>query len=131
MAYMKAQSSIEFVIIIGVLLFFFSSFTIFINQSLADKAREQRTNTLNELALNVQEEIALAREASDGYYRVFVLPDNVVNVPYNVTLGDSYVYFYTLDFDLTISIPVSNVTGYLKIGSNTLEKIDGLVYLNR
>ncbi len=82
----KSQSAIEFMTLIGAVMLFFIIFLGAIQLQNTDKINEQRNERLKEIALAVQDEIALASTASNGYQRTFTLPNDILNIPYNITI---------------------------------------------
>lgn len=126
----KAQSAIEFIIIVGGMLFLFTVFTFYLQQRINDDMKEQRSVLLKDVALTVQDEIALAHESSEGYTRAFNLPNNIIQHDYTIILTDGYVYVYTNDGQNALSFPVQNVTGSIRTGFNVVRKNNGTVYLN-
>jgi len=64
----KAQSAIEFVILVGVVVFFFLTFLFVIEGNIIDQVKDNKNLVTKEIALTVQNEINLASESSDGYY---------------------------------------------------------------
>lgn len=126
----RGQSAIEFIIVVAALLFFFSVFVFFLQGSLSDKTKAQRDTALTDIGLSVQEELVLAQKSSDGYERTFILPPTVLSAPYNVTLQSGSIYLRTLDQKHALSLSVVNATGYLRVGSNTVRKVNGTIYVN-
>ena len=124
------QSSIEFIIILGAVVFFFSLFLLVVQGKLSDKAYEQRDIVLNDIVLAVQQEIALAGKSSDGYERAFTLPSTVLNLDYTIVLDRNWVYAITEDEKHAISLPVGNVTGVPSKGYNLIKRLGGVIYLN-
>lgn len=128
--YKKAQSAIEFMILIGAVLLFFTTFLIAIQIQNTDKIKEQRSNHLKEIARTIQNEISLAVSSYNGYQRAFILPEQILDLPYNASLQSKSVYVYTLNNKHALALPVANVTGQLIIGANTIRKINNSVFLN-
>jgi hypothetical protein len=126
----KSQSSMEFAILIGAMLFFFLSFMYVFQENLNQKAYEKRDFEINELALNVQNELGIAAAASDGYQRNFEIPQKLFGMNYSITLVSNSVYILTSDGKHAMSLSVQNVTGDIRRGSNSIRKVDGTVYLN-
>ncbi|MFH1307522.1 MAG: hypothetical protein ABIH72_01590 [archaeon] len=124
----KSQTAIEFMIVLGSALFFFTLIFLVINENIADKNREKETIIVSNLAKSVQDEINLASEASNGYYREFFIADNIIGKDYLISVIESRIIIKT-DKN-AISLPVQNVTGFIQKGSNTIRKEDGIVYLN-
>lgn len=127
---MKGQSAVEFIILIGALVFLITSFFVIINLNIVEKQKEQRTALLNDLALTIQNEIQLANTAQEGYRRTFVLPKDLVGKNYSITLLDGLVYIKTIDEKEALSLPILNISGSLNPGTNLLRKDQGLVYAN-
>ena len=63
----RAQSSIEFFVLITAAVFFFLSFSLLIQNNLVDKNFESINIQVKDTAFAVQDEINLAIGASDGY----------------------------------------------------------------
>jgi len=126
----KSQSSLEFIILVGAMLFFFIAFTYTIQKNVASKTNEQRNLEVNDLALSVKSEIDLAFSSSDGYERTFSLPNKILNLEYNITLVEGFVYLQAENNKISLAIPVRNVTGQIQIGDNVIRKLNGEVFLN-
>jgi len=118
----KAQSAIEFLILIGAMLFFFISMLAVFQQDLALKAKEKRTLEVQEIALTVQNEINIAAEATDGYQRQFTIPQTILNLGYEITLTEGVVYIKTDDGKHAMALPIPEVTGQIQKGTNTIQK---------
>lgn len=126
----KLQSAIEFMIMIGFVLFFFFTFFFIINANLAEEFKERNNKEVKNIALTAQDEISLAVEASDGYSRQFELPEKVANRDYDINIIESLIYLNTTDGEYALALPTVNVSGNLKTGSNTIRKQNGEVLLN-
>ena len=126
----RGQSSIEFLILVGAMLFIFVLFLGLFQQNIGKKTIEKRNYALTELALTVQNEIALASEASDGYSRTFEIPSNILGSNYDINISSGLVYARTTDGKHALALPVQNVTGDINKTLNTIKKINGTIYLN-
>jgi len=126
----KAQSAIEFVILVGAVLFFFVVFLLAVQFNISDKARENRNLVVQEIALRVQDEVNLASQSSDGYYREFKIPENVLGLEYDINLTEDLVYVRTTNGKYAIALPVTEVIGNVLKGDNVIRKDTGQVYLN-
>ncbi len=127
---LKAQTAIEFVILVSFILFFFTLFFIAIQGNSADKIRERQNLRIKEIALTFQNEIDLALESSDGYYREFRIPDEIDNKDYDISITEDMVYVRTQDNKYAIALPVAKVTGDAVKGSNIIRKENGEISLN-
>ena len=129
--FVRAQSAVEFVILVGFLAFFFLIFLLVIQSSTADERWENRNALTQELALEIQQEIGLAAGSSSGYVRQFNLPVKISGLTYTAEIVENtIVYVHTDNGEHALSLPVSYVNGNLVIGVNTIKNIDGVVYLN-
>jgi len=126
----KVQSAIEFVILVGVIFFFFISFLFAVQLNIYDKARDSRKLVIQEIALTMQDEINLAADSSDGYYRKFEIPEKVANLDYEINITAGTVYVRTINGKHALALPVTNVVGQPNITVNVIRKENGVVYLN-
>jgi len=127
----KAQSAIEFVILIGVVIFFIMVFFLVINEKIADKEKEKRDILVEDIATNVQDEINLALKSSDGYMRQFKIPNDIYGQDYKINITDGMVYVRSSDYKHAIALPVPMVIGDVKIGDNIIKRENGMIYLNK
>ena len=126
----KAQSAIEFLIIVSAVLFIFLGLLYGVQYNIGEKIRDRNNLEIKELALTVQEEINLAASSTDGYERNFNIPDEIVNRDYEINITDGFVYVRTNDGEFALALPVQNVNGDVIKGNNFIRKRDGAVYLN-
>lgn len=126
----KAQSAIEFIMVIGMVIIIFSLFTFVFQSNLAKKTKEQRNLIVQDVASNVQDEIELAHASTDGYLREFEIPEKIINIDYTIQLVDRVIYIYTADNEHALALPVKNVTGQIQKGQNTITKQEGMVCVN-
>ena len=127
----RAQVAIEFLIIIGAVVFFVSIFLLAIQNSQQEKTYQQQNIQLKEIALTVQNEINLASESSDGYVREFIIPKTAGSQEYQITLDLGIVYIKTTDNKHALTLPVQEVTGNINKTQNTIQKINGQILLNQ
>jgi len=126
----RAQSAIEFIILVGAVLFFFLVFLFVVQGSISGRVVENHNFALKEIALTVQDEINLAADASDGYYREFEIPIKVVNLDYQISVAEEVVYVKTDDDKYAISLPIHDVDGQVNLGLNFIRKESEVIYLN-
>lgn len=124
----KAQSSAEFMIMFGAVLFFFIIFVSIINMNILERQEAKKKILLQSIALSVRDEISFAAESSDGYTREFEIPTTILGASYVIYLQDDRV-FYGMD-SLLSSYAIFNVTGNVQKGVNLIQKENGTVYLN-
>lgn len=124
----KSQGGIEFLIISGVVIFFFTIFFIAIQTNIEERNKENEKLIIKNLALGVQDEIALATKASDGYTREFSVPELISGKNYEIKITDNYIYIKTENNALALK--VDDFIGEIKKGKNLIKKENGKVYLN-
>ena len=124
----KSQGMIEFMILFGAVLFFFVAFMLAIQTSSEEKTLEKQNVYAQNIALSVQNELALAAQASDGYSREFYVTNTILGDDYEITLVDNSVYIKAEKIALSYSVVV--VDGNIQKGLNTIKKEGGVVYLN-
>lgn len=126
----RAQSAIEFLVIVGAVLSFLVFFIFFFYNSYADRLSADRNEALLEVALDVQNELALAADTGEGYMRTFSLPVSLYGRNYTLQLVDGTLYARTIDGKYALTVPVINATGTLGAGMNTIYTQGGYVYVN-
>lgn len=127
----KGQSAVEFMIIVsGAFLFFI--FLVFIFQlNLQEMMYEENRLFTKKTAYIIKEEIDLALNANEGYFREFELPRKIGNQEYEANIVEKdMIYIITNDNRHSISIPIREINGDLVIGINNISKKDGEVFLN-
>src|SRR3989344_4067374 len=129
MSIKKAQSAIELVILVSVMLFLFASMLAVFQQDLQKKAEEKRSLEIQGLALQIQSEISIAATASNGFQRTFNIPQTIINEDYNISIVANSIYLETEDKKHAISLEIQNVTGEITKGDNIIRKTAGIVYL--
>ncbi|MEK6915051.1 MAG: hypothetical protein AABW89_00735 [Nanoarchaeota archaeon] len=127
---LKGQSAIEFVILVTAVLFLFVGFLYFIQSKLSDSQYEAISEGVNEVALAIQDEINLAQNSADGYFRDFFIPLKINGLDYHVEILENSIFVRTDDERHSVALPVTNVTGDVFIGSNSIYKTNGSVFLN-
>ena len=126
----KSQSAIEFMILLGLMLFIFLAYSQTFQKNLGERSKEQRVLIIQDLALTVQNEINLAHSSVDGYERTFKIPQQILNIGYSITLVDNLVYIVTEDQKISLALPIQNVTGQIQKGNNLIRKVNGEILLN-
>lgn len=124
------QSSLEFVIVVGAMVFFFIVLLAGISEQQGIKAAQERAFLVKDLAIGVQQELVLAAGAREGYERVFTLPQTLINQEYNISLVSGAVYVATADGKHSLALPVPPANGTLVKGDNKIRKQSGGVLVN-
>ena len=126
----KAQIAMEFMIIIGAVLFFVSIFFSAMQNNISDKMYQRESIMLKEIALTVRNEIDLATNSIDGYSRSFEIPEKAGNLDYKINVSLGTVYIRTLNGKHAMAFQIETVIGEINIPNNTIRKIRGEVYIN-
>ncbi len=124
----NAQSAIEFAALFGFVLFFFVTFFAIIQSNQSDKYKEKERILVQDVGLGIKEEIDLAAESSDGYFREFNVPQNILGIDYEINIEDSLLYLSSENAWSSYQIP--NVTGTIQKGLNNISKQNGSVFIN-
>ena len=125
----KSQSALEFIIFAFTLFFFMTLFFLALEESTADKVRDEKKIAFENVAFIIQDEITLATDSVNGYERKFNLPSSINDLDYSATITEGYVYVRSVDGKYALALPVQNVTGQISKGQNVLRKQGGIVYL--
>jgi len=126
----KGQSAIELVIVIGAVMLFFVTFLGVLGQNISEKTQQKRVEAVQELASLVQNEIAIAAGASEGYQRTFNVPNLILGRDYTISVEDSFLFLKTTDEKIALGLPVQNLTGSIQKGDNTIKKLNNQILLN-
>ena len=126
----RGQSAIEFLILFGFAFFIFVVFLLAVETDISDEIKKERNLEINEVAIGAQREIYLAIEASDGYIREFEVPGKIANLNYEISIEDGLLYLRTSGENFATAVPVTNVTGEIKKGTNVIRNVGGKIFLN-
>ena len=124
----KAQVAMEFVFLVGLA---FTVMVVFISSTRSefDELRtEEERSLLKDVTVMAQHELIIASTVEDGYHRVFEIPTTINGIDYTITITNDILLAQTEDYEYDVNIP--SVTGNVVLGNNTIEKTDGIVYLN-
>jgi hypothetical protein len=84
---MKAQSAIEFTILIAFMFIIFVTFFSIVGSKIIDIQKDNDRVVLEDMGEYLKSEIGLASTASNGYYREFLIPQTIGGRQYNVTIN--------------------------------------------
>lgn len=127
----KAQVAIEFLMIVGAVVFFVSLFLLAMQKTQEDKIYQHQDIRLKEIALTVQNEINMASDSTSGYSRNFKIPEKSGSQEYEITIDMGIIYIKTLDDSHALTLPIPQVIGNISKGENKIEKINEQIYLNQ
>ena len=128
----KSQISLEFIILIGMGFIFFMGLLLVIYQLTSQKQSQSDYDLFYDLAKSIQQELITVSDAEPGLIVVYEIPPAEMNYTvdkhsYALTNTNNSI---TLSYDEgTVNLPAPALNGSLRIGSNTLRNIDGVVYI--
>jgi len=126
----KAQSAIEFLIVVVVALTIITGFLLAVQYNVRDENREKKDRLVLEIALNIQSELNFAQESSDGYHREFTIPLKVLGSEYEVLTGEGVVSVRTKNFEHGFTLSIPPTMGNILIGVNEIRRENGKVCAN-
>ena len=126
--HLKAQAAMEFMILVGILLFIFVTMLGVVSSKTTYMAEKRETMTGEDIVTKIQKEINLAARVLDGYYREFTLPEKIGNKDYNISIAGNEVILSLGEQDFWRVIP--SVVGNITKGNNKINKTNGVIYIN-
>jgi hypothetical protein len=126
----KAQTAIEFLIIVIVFLFLLLGFLLAIQNNVSEESKKRIAQEFQSVAFIVQDEVNLALESRDGYIRSFEIPNKIGSRDINVSIIDGSVHVDSDDGEFEVALPVEDVSGQPRPGTNLIKKNESGVFLN-
>ncbi|MBI2142180.1 hypothetical protein HYU15_01670 [Candidatus Woesearchaeota archaeon] len=125
---MKAQMSLEFVAAAGAALVIAVILAVAIGGKFSAMRDERTVFLVRDTASVIRSELFAAAEASDGYQRTFVLPHNLSNQDYSITISNTSLILQSENYEHVVKVP--SVLGSISKGANIVRKSGGAIYLN-
>lgn len=125
---LKAQSSMEFLALVGILLLVFVAFYAIVFERITLMNDEKKILLGQDVATKVQKEILIASKVSDGYQRTFTLPPTIEGMNYSIFISGKELTVITPKSEVVKTIPV--VIGDVSIGPNRINKTNGIIYIS-
>lgn len=117
------QGSVEFALIVAVLVLILAVFLVVIQKQSANAGRERIQDQADKFSRIIRNEITKASESPGIYSREFHLPETINGLDYNITLHNaSEIVIRVQDNDYVIFLD-SNVRGSIQKGYNLIEKV--------
>ena len=126
---MKAQIIMEFIMLIGILLFMFILFLGVTGYQAREINKEKVELLGSDTVFMVQRELELAVNSLEGYHREFYLPTKLNNLDYDILVSNNEVILTVNNQDFFL--PVVGVTGQPRKETNIINKRESVVYLNQ
>jgi hypothetical protein len=134
----KAQTSMEFVILTGFMLLAFLVFYIVIQAKLVEANKDNVDRAAKQVETLVVNELKVAESVTDGYYRVFELPQRVNGMDYNVSIipgvgNTPEIVIKYNSRERVYFVPQTYVDSASRVGKgyNNISKTNGVILLQR
>ena len=127
---LKSQVALEFVLLLAVAFIMFIVFTASARYRTDTLLSQEEFVLLKDIAYYTQSEINQASKMQDGYCRMFSIPEKLDNnVNYSIQiLNNTLIFASTENYEQVLEIP--SVIGSIQKNNNTLNKTEGIIYLN-
>jgi hypothetical protein len=125
----RGQSAVEFMAVLGILVFFFTLFFATIQSHKGFEIEKKERVAINNVALSIKDEIVLAKGSVSGYYREFKTPENIFGEEYNLNITSGFIYISTEDNG--VAYKTIDVTGNLVKGVNYIRNENGTIFINQ
>jgi len=133
MKFSKSQSSVEFFALAGVSFIVVILFVAASASEMKEFSNNREFIMVKDLALKIQKEVSIASSVEDGFKREFTLPetfdDGANGVQYTISNNEKTATVFSSK--MVFAVAIHTVIGNFTKGTNTIEKIDGKIYLNR
>jgi len=127
----KSQSSMEFFTLVGLAFLTTILFVAITVNEVKEFSDQKEFLMIKDLSLRLQKEVAIASSVEDGYERSFTLQSKLENIV-DYTLSTTNNNSITVNSPKTsFSVRIQPVVGYFIKANNKIEKINGVVYINR
>jgi len=126
----KSQSSIEFTLIVGVMIFVLIGMFSVIQGRSASIMRTRQNQMMEEIGNILRIEVRLAEDANGYYSREFILPSVVNNYNYSISLNLPAEFSIKLEGSEYVVFLNSNVTGSICKGKNLIKSENGNISIS-
>jgi arginyl-tRNA synthetase len=129
----RGQISFEFIMMLGMGMILMIVFISAIAYILDQKNAEAKEELFLDLGESIQQEFLLANVVQDGYTRNFTIPPAELNYSFerfDYTINKTNDTLTIREQDHVYEFTTPFIEGTLHIGENTLQKINGKLYLN-
>lgn len=126
----KSQSAMEFIILASFMLLFILGFFAVASSRMLEAKEEGNRKIAEDIANFAYREIETAKSVSDGYARIFSMPQTVNGVSYNISIIDNRELIVDYLGQEHIKFLPANVTGSIMKGINKISKGNGMIFIN-
>ena len=122
-----SQLSMNFIILLGILLVTFFVFSLIYVEQMNKLSKKQEYMLIEDMANSLRKELLIAVDTTDGYHREFYIKSTLDGINYGLAINGTFLYLNTSREDILLKIP--DVIGTFKDGLNRIEKKNGQIYL--
>ena len=127
----RAQSLMEFFILVGLAFLAAILFVVISANEIKDFRNQKELFLIQDLALKLQKEVTIATSVEDGYERNFELPNKLDgSFNYFIVIRNNTMTVNSSKAVFSVAVPTTYGKNFTK-GNNKIEKIDGKVYINQ
>jgi len=133
----KAQSSMEFVILLSFMIFVFLLFFIIIEGKIVSVTTEKLDLEAQDILTLVTDEVRIAESVLDSYYRQFILPGDIKGLSYNISFfevsdgGTELIINYYEREKIRFFQGSLRNDSTIGSGLNNITKVNGIIYIVR
>jgi len=127
----KAQVSMEFMSLIGIMLLLFIIYIPFFWQQQLDIETEKEYLIGEKVALSVKKEIDTAVMFGSGYRRNFTLPEQISHTDYTLIVTGKTLRVIWSDKATHENLIAHDIVGNPVPGQNVIENMEDVIYINQ
>lgn len=125
----RAQVAIEFVILVSIAFFIFILFVSVTRNKAIELFEEKKYEELKEVGNMIKDELIIASQVNDGYYREIEVPYNIQgSYDYEIERIGNSIYLYLDENQYYVRIP--SFLGNISKGKNLITKEGGDIYVS-
>ena len=125
---LKAQVSMEFVFLIGLAFMVMIVFVSSTRSEFDELRSEEERSLVKDVSVMVQHELVIASNVEEGYIRTFNIPLKLDGISYTMQIINNTLLTSSEDYEYVLNVP--SVEGNIQKGDNTINKTNGIIYLN-
>tara|TARA_Y100000031_G_C8156413_1_gene354803 strand:- start:196 stop:594 length:399 start_codon:yes stop_codon:yes gene_type:complete len=128
----KGQIAMEFLWFVGIGMLLLAIFLVLLYTHYQEELLEKRFSSLEDLGITLQDELILASQVHEGYYRAFIIPEEVERNPISIFINNTanvmFIEYRSVNYSFRIP---SNTTGSFEEGTeNVIQQDDGIIRMN-
>ena len=126
----KSQSAVEFIVLASFMFLVTLGFFAVTNSKILEAKDDSNKKISSDIAEFVYREIETAKSVNDGYTRVFVIPQTINGINYNISIRDNRELLVNYLGNEYIKFLPPNITGNISTGIIKISKFNDMVFIN-